>query len=84
MPTVPVGLRPVYLLTEVPKCQCREGNHRFEVAPLFAPSYRRLTHRMVEFVPTRAQVMCLSDVAGLTGGGWDRGKDLVKARGERD
>lgn len=33
---------------------------------------------------TLAQVMCLSDVAGLTGLAWDTVKDLVKARLERD
>lgn len=36
------------------------------------------------FVQTLAQVMCLSDVAGLTGLAWDTVKDLVKARLERD
>jgi len=35
-------------------------------------------------VQTLAQVMCLSDVAGLTGLAWDTVKDLVKARLERD
>jgi len=38
----------------------------------------------VAFVQTLAQVMCLSDVAGLTGLAWDTVKDLVKARLERD
>jgi hypothetical protein len=32
--TVPIGLKPVFLVTEVPKCQCRECSQRFEVAPL--------------------------------------------------
>jgi transposase len=39
---------------------------------------------MVAFVQTLAQVMCLADVAGLTGLGWDTVKDLVKARLEED
>jgi transposase len=51
--------------------------------PPFAPAYRRLTHRLVAFVQTLAQVMCLSDVAGLTGLAWDTVKDLVKERLER-
>jgi len=38
----------------------------------------------VAFVQTLAQVMCLSDVAGLTGLAWDTVKDLVKERLERD
>ena len=31
--TVPIGLKPVFLVTEVPKCQCRDCGKRFEVAP---------------------------------------------------
>ena len=52
--------------------------------PPFAPAYRRVTHRLVAFVQTLARVMCLSDVAALTGLGWDTVKDLVKAGLERD
>ena len=32
--TVPIGLKPVFLATEVPKCQCRECGQSFEVSPL--------------------------------------------------
>ena len=35
--TVPIGLKPVFLITEVPKCQCRECGRRFEAAPLLPP-----------------------------------------------
>lgn len=31
--TVPIGLKPVFLVTEIPKCECRHCGHRFEVAP---------------------------------------------------
>ena len=31
--TVPIGLKPVFLVTEVPKCECRECGQRFEVTP---------------------------------------------------
>jgi transposase len=31
--TVPIGLKPVFLVTEVPRCQCRECGQVFEVAP---------------------------------------------------
>lgn len=31
--TVPIGLKPVFLVTEVPKCQCRECGQSFEVSP---------------------------------------------------
>jgi transposase len=32
--TVPIGRKPVFLVTEVPRCQCRQCEHVFEVAPL--------------------------------------------------
>ena len=31
--TVPIGLKPVFLVTEVPKCQCRDCGKSFEVSP---------------------------------------------------
>jgi transposase len=78
--TVPIGLVPVFLRTEVPAWACRDCGARFEVAPPFAPAYRRLPHRLVGFAQTLAQMMCLSDVAGLLGWAWDTVKDLVKER----
>jgi transposase len=31
--TVPIGLKPVFLVTEVPKCECGSCGQRFEVVP---------------------------------------------------
>src|SRR5512141_1283517 len=31
--TVPIGLKPVFLVAEVPKCQCKACGKRFEVSP---------------------------------------------------
>jgi hypothetical protein len=31
--TVPIGLKPVWLVTEVPQCQCRVCRQNFEVTP---------------------------------------------------
>jgi hypothetical protein len=31
--TVPIGLKPVYLVTEVARCQCRRCEVNFEIAP---------------------------------------------------
>lgn len=39
---------------------------------------------MVDLAQRLAQVMCLSDVAGFTGLGWDRVKEVVKERLEQD
>ena len=38
--TVPIGLKPVWLETEVPRCQCRGCGRVFEVAP---PLPRRMS-----------------------------------------
>lgn len=35
--TVPIGLMPVYLRTEVPDCACRDCGLRFELAPPLPP-----------------------------------------------
>jgi transposase len=32
--TVPIGLKPVFLVTEVPKCECKNCGAKFELAPL--------------------------------------------------
>ena len=31
--TVPIGLKQVFLVTEVPQCKCRDCGHSFEVHP---------------------------------------------------
>lgn len=31
--TVPIGLKPVWLITEVPQCQCRACGQSFEISP---------------------------------------------------
>jgi len=38
--TVPIGFHPVYLEVAVPRCQCHDCEHIFEIAPPFA----QLTH----------------------------------------
>src|SRR5437899_12543282 len=39
--TVPIGLLPVYLRTEVPDCACRDCGARFELSPLLPPPTAR-------------------------------------------
>lgn len=40
--TVPIGLKPVFLVTEVPRCRCRSCGQVFEVAPPL-PQHRCIT-----------------------------------------
>ena len=35
--TVPIGLKPVYLVTEVPNCECGQCGKRFEISPPLPP-----------------------------------------------
>jgi len=32
--TVPIGLKPVFWVTKVPKCECKDCGAKFELAPL--------------------------------------------------
>jgi transposase len=41
--TVPIGLKPVFLVAEVPKCECGRCGRRFEVSPPL-PSPMFTTH----------------------------------------
>jgi transposase len=43
--TLPIGFHPVYLETEVPRCQCKACQHIFEIAPLFAQRTRTTPKR---------------------------------------
>ena len=49
--TVPIGLKPVFLVTEVPKCECKHCGATFEVAPLL-PRGMCITARSSRNTPT--------------------------------
>ena len=62
--TVPIGLRPVYLVTEVPKCQCRDAqpntraeveacNYTFPVSPRHPTVKRKSNYRSPSAVAIR-------------------------------
>jgi len=44
--TVPIGLKPVWLVTEVPQCQCRACDQSFEISP---PLPRRMCGTRTNF-----------------------------------
>ena len=50
--TVPIGLKPVFLVTEVPKCECKDCGAKFEVAPLL-PRPMCITRRSSRTTRTR-------------------------------
>lgn len=82
--TVPLGMKACWLDVTIAKRMCKDCGCRYEIQPGFAPKYSRATHVLIEYVQNLAQVMCISDVAALTGLGWDLVKDMVKERLERE
>lgn len=43
--TLPIGFHPVYLEVQVPRCQCKDCQHLFEIAPPFARPTRTIPPR---------------------------------------
>jgi transposase len=43
--TLPIGFHPVYLEAQVPRCQCKQCQHIFEIAPPFARPTRTTPSR---------------------------------------
>ncbi|MGB7601657.1 MAG: ISL3 family transposase [Candidatus Sulfotelmatobacter sp.] len=52
--------------------------------PPFAPAYARYTHRLQAFIEDLRGLMTVSDLAALTGLGWDTVKNIIKAKLEKD
>jgi len=50
--TVPIGLQPVFLVTEVPKCECKDCGAKFELAP-FLPRRMSITPKSSRRLRTR-------------------------------
>ena len=82
--TVLIGFKQVWLVTEVPQCQCLACGQRFEVSPPFALAYASYTHQLQAFVESLRGMMTVTDLAAITGLGWDTVKNILKARLERD
>ena len=50
--TVPIGMMPVILVTEVPKCECKDCGAKFEISPLL-PRHMSITPKSSKRTPTR-------------------------------
>ncbi len=75
---MPIGPKPVVLVVEVPRCECRACGDTFEVSP-FAPAYAHHTAGLAQYVCRLSQMMSLTDVARITHLGWDTVKNIVKS-----
>lgn len=56
----------------------------FRSLPPFAPAYVSSTHRLQALVEDLRGVMTVTDLAAVTGLGWDTVKNLIKTRLEKD
>lgn len=63
----------MWLVTEVPRCQCRGCGRVFEAASL-ALAYVHYTERLNRNVVALSRRMMLADLSALTGLDWDRVK----------
>lgn len=52
--------------------------------PPFAPAYVSYTHRLQAFIEDLRGMMTISDLAALTGLGWDTIKNIIKAKLEKE
>ena len=52
--------------------------------PPFAPAYVSYTHRLQALVENLWGMMTVTDLAAMTGLGWDTVKNIIKARLEKD
>ena len=52
--------------------------------PPFAPAYAHYTHRLQTFIEDLRGLMTVSDLAAVTGLGWDTVKNIIKAKLEKD
>jgi len=56
----------------------------FRGLPPFAPAYAHYTHRLQTFIEDLRGLMTVSDLAAVTGLGWDTVKNIIKAKLEKD
>lgn len=81
--TVPIGFKPVFLVTEGPQCACRNCGRSFE-APPFAPAYVTYTHRLRALIEDLRSVLTVADLAAVTGLSGDTVKNIIPKRLEKD
>jgi hypothetical protein len=73
----PKGAKPIWLVTEVPRCQCRGCGRVFEAASL-ALAHVHYTEQLSRNVVALSRRMTLADLSALTGLDWDTVKEIVQ------
>ena len=76
--TIPVGLKPVFLIVDVPRLECLLCGSLRRMTLKIAEPFRGHTNAFEQFVLTLSKTMTMLDVARLLGIGWDCVKNIVK------
>lgn len=76
--TVPIGWKPVWLVVDVPRVQCRACDCVRRIDLRIAEPRRWYTKAFERFALSLTKVMTILDVAALLGIGWDGVKDILE------
>src|SRR5512135_331513 len=76
--SLPIGLRPTFLVLPIPRVECRACGVVRQVDVTFADPRRSYTRRFERYVLELSRRMTIRDVAAHLGVGWDLVKDIQK------
>jgi transposase len=76
--SLPIGLRPTFLVLPIPRVECRACGVVRQVDITFADPRRSYTRRFERYVRELSRRMTIRDVAAHLGVGWDLVKDVQK------
>ena len=76
--SLPIGLRPTFLVLPIPRVECRACGVVRQVDIRFADPRRSYTRRFERYVRELSRRMTIRDVAAHLGVGWDLVKDIQK------
>jgi transposase len=76
--TLPIGLKPVLLMVQVPRLKCLDCGCLGRIRLGIAAPRRHYTYSFERYVLALTKVMTLKDISRLLGIGWDCVKDILK------
>lgn len=76
--TVPIGIKPIWIVVDVPRVQCRKCGCVRRIKLSIADPRRWYTHKFERYVRSLVKMMTMLDVSTLLGVGWDVVKDIFK------
>jgi transposase len=76
--SLPIGVRPTFLILPIPRVECRACGVVRQVDITFADPRRSYTRRFERYVRELSRRMTIRDVAAHLGVGWDLVKDVQK------